>query len=96
MTEAAARERYGHAVQIYQREFQPLFYSLAHSTQTSLIKLVVEAGTDRVLGIHMVGDHAAEVVQSLTVAMQHGVTKRDLDHVIGIHPSSAEEFFDLD
>lgn len=93
LSEAKAREKLGDAIACYQSEFQPLFYSLTDRPQQSLIKLVVDRQTDRVLGVHMVGDHAAEIVQSLAVAVQMGVTKQALDRTIGIHPSSAEELF---
>jgi hypothetical protein len=59
-------------------------------------KLVVEENTDRVLGVHMVGDHAAEIVQSLAVSLRMGITKQAMEQAIGIHPSSAEEFFSLE
>ena len=95
LTEAEAREQYGDAVRCDQTKFQPLFYSLTDRSSQSLIKLVVDSSTDRVLGVHMVGDHAAEIVQSLAVSLQMGVTKQILGQAIGIHPSSAEELFSL-
>lgn len=95
LSEAAARQKFGEAIDCYQSEFQPLFYSLTDRSQQSLIKLVVDRHTDRVLGVHMVGDHAAEIVQSLTVSLQMGVTKQALERTIGVHPSSAEELFSL-
>lgn len=95
MTEAEACEQYGDAVRCYQTEFQPLLYSLIEHSSKSLIKVVVEGATDRVLGVHMVGDYAAEIIQSLAVSLQMGVTKQALDQAIGIHPSSAEELFSL-
>jgi glutathione reductase (NADPH) len=94
LTEAKAREQYG-AVRCDQTEFQPLFYSLTERSTKSLIKLVIDDSTDRILGVHMVGDHAAEIVQSLAVSLQMGVTKQILNQTIGIHPSSAEELFSL-
>jgi len=96
MSEAKARKQYGDVVRCYQTEFQPLFYSLTDRAAKSLVKLVVDNATDRVLGVHMVGDHAAEIVQSLAVSMPVGLTKRALDQAIGIHPSSAEELFALE
>ncbi len=96
MSEATARETYGDAIECYRTEFQPLFYSLTDRSQKSFVKLVVEAQSDRVLGVHMVGDHAGEIVQSLTPALQLGVTKQALDQTIGIHPSSGEEIFSMD
>lgn len=96
ITEAKAREQYSDAVRCYQTELQPLFYSLTDRSPKSLIKLVVDGCNDCVLGVHMVGDHAAEIVQSLAVSLQMGVTKQALDQAIGIHPSSAEELFSID
>ena len=78
-----------------QTEFQPLSYSLTERSTQSLIKLVLDGSTDRILGVHMLGDQAAEIVQSLAVSLQMGVTKQVLDQLIGIHPSSAEELFSL-
>ncbi|HEY9881965.1 MAG TPA: glutathione-disulfide reductase [Thermosynechococcaceae cyanobacterium] len=95
LSEATARKKLGAAIACYQSEFQPLFYSLTDRPQQSLVKLVVEEHTDRVLGVHMVGDHAAEIVQSLAVSLQMGITKQAMEQAIGIHPSSGEEFFSL-
>jgi len=60
--------------------------------ERTLMKLVVDAETDRVLGLHMVGDDAGEITQGFAVAMLMGATKSDFDATIGIHPTSAEEF----
>ncbi|MBW4693995.1 MAG: glutathione-disulfide reductase [Lyngbya sp. HA4199-MV5] len=95
MSEATARKTHGDQVRLYRTEFQPLFYSLTDRHQTNFMKLVVQGDTDRVLGVHMVGDHAGEIVQSLAIALRLGVTKEDLDRAIGIHPSSAEEITSL-
>lgn len=95
MNETAAREQFGEAVQCYRAKFVPMYYSLTDSDEKMLIKLVVNSKTDRVLGIHVVGDRAAEMVQGFAVALAKGATKADFDRTIGIHPSSAEEFFTL-
>ncbi len=94
MTEAKAKEKFGD-VQIYRTEFEPLFYSLTKQDEQAMLKLVVDK-KDKVLGAHMVGEHAAEIVQSLAVAIRQGVTKDDLDATIGIHPTTGEEFLTLD
>ena len=57
-----------------------------------MMKLVVDKNTDRVLGAHMVGDYAAEVMQGVAIAVNMGATKKDFDATVGIHPSAAEEF----
>ena len=96
MTEPQAKAHLGEAaVHCYQRDFQPLFYSLSGQPDRALIKLVVNRATDQVIGIHIVSDHAAEMLQGFALAMQKGITKQDLDRTIGIHPSSAEEIFSM-
>jgi glutathione reductase (NADPH) len=97
LSEAQAQARYGkEGVISYSSEFESLFHSLTHRSQKTLLKLVVQRESDRLIGIHMVGDNAAEIVQSLAIAVQQGMTKAEFDQNIGIHPSSAEEFFSLD
>ncbi|MBD0390318.1 MAG: glutathione-disulfide reductase [Nostoc sp. C3-bin3] len=95
LTEAQAREKFGESVQCYREKFQPLFYSLNRQDEKTLIKLVVEGKSERVLGAHMVGESASEIIQSIAIAIKLGATKRDFDNNIGIHPSSAEEIFSL-
>jgi glutathione reductase (NADPH) len=95
LTEAQARENLGEAVRCYCSRFQPLFDSIAEPEQKTLIKLVVDGNSDRVLGAHMVGEYAAEIIQCLGLALKKGVTKEDFNTMIGIHPSAAEEFFTL-
>lgn len=96
MTEAKAREKYGDAIQCYRTEFEPLLYSMVEQKQPTMMKLVVDGNTNRVLGAHMVGEHAADIIQSLAVAIRKGVTKEDFDATIGIHPTTGEEFLTLD
>ena len=90
-SEAAAREKFG-AVTVFRSEFKALKHTLSGSTERTLMKLVVEDATDRVVGLHMVGADAGEVVQGFAVAMKAGATKAIFDSTIGIHPSAAEEF----
>jgi glutathione reductase (NADPH) len=94
LPEHDARARYPDLA-IYRSVFTPLKHRLSGSAQQSLIKLVVDAQTDRVLGCHMVGGDAAEIIQGFAVALKCGATKRQLDSVIGLHPTSAEEFVTL-
>jgi glutathione reductase (NADPH) len=91
LSEEAARERHG-AVRIFRSEFKALRHTLSGSTERTLMKIVVDAATDRVLGMHMVGEDAGEVVQGFAVAVQAGLTKAALDRTLGIHPTVAEEF----
>ena len=96
MTEADARKKLGDdAVQIYRARFRPLFHSLTGQEERTIVKLVVDANTDKVLGAHMVGEYAGEVIQGVAIAVNMGATKKDFDATVGIHPSSAEEFVTL-
>jgi len=90
-SEADARQKLG-AVTIFKSEFKALKHTLSGSTERTLMKLVVEDATDRVVGLHMVGPDAGEVVQGFAVAMKAGATKAVFDSTIGIHPTAAEEF----
>ncbi len=94
MTEAKAREKFGESVKLYRHSFQPLS-SLTNESEQATMKLVVEGKSERVLGAHMVGENAADIIQSLAVAIRKGITKQDLDESIGIHPTIGEEFLDL-
>lgn len=94
LSEQAARERHG-AVRIYRSDFRPLQHSLSGRSERTLVKLVVDDATDRVLGAHMVGADAGEVIQGFAVALKCGATKAQFDATIGIHPTSAEEFVTL-
>jgi glutathione reductase (NADPH) len=91
MTEAQARATLG-AVKVFRSEFTPLKNTLSGSAERTLMKLVVETATDRVVGLHMVGPDAGEVVQGFAVALKAGATKAVFDGTIGIHPTAAEEF----
>lgn len=95
VTEPEAQTQLGDAVRCYQSEFQPLFHSLSGQNEKALIKLIVNGENDRVIGIHIVGDHAAEILQGFALAMKQGITKQELDRAIGIHPSSGEELFSI-
>lgn len=91
LTEAEARESFG-KLRIYRSEFKPMKHTLSGRDERSLMKLVVEDSTDRVLGIHMVGPESGEIIQGLAVAMKAGATKAHFDSTLGVHPTSAEEF----
>lgn len=93
LTEAQAREKLGNdAVKIYRTRFRPLFHSLTGAAEKTMMKLVVDASTDKVLGAHMVGENAAEIIQGVAIAAKMGATKKDFDATVGIHPTAAEEF----
>jgi glutathione reductase (NADPH) len=94
-SEAEAREKLGDFVQCYCSKFRPLLHSLTKRDEKTLIKLVVDSCSDRVLGAHMVGEGAIEIIQCLALALRLGATKKHFDEAIGIHPSIAEEFLTL-
>ena len=90
-TEEAARENCGE-VDVYRTAFRPLKHTLSGRDEKTMMKLIVERASDRVVGCHMVGDDAGEIVQGLAVALNCNATKADFDRTIGIHPTAAEEF----
>lgn len=91
LSETEARKRY-ERVQVYRSEFRPLKHTLSGSSERSMMKLIVDDASDRVVGLHMVGAEAGEIVQGFAVALKAGATKADFDGTVGIHPTSAEEF----
>jgi glutathione reductase (NADPH) len=92
LTEAQARSRFGNdGVQIFQTRFRPMFYSLPKEEERTMMKLVVETATDRVVGVHMVGPDAAEIIQGVAIAVTKGCTKADFDATMALHPTAAEE-----
>ena len=90
-TEREARERFDQ-VTIYRSEFKPMKHTLSGREERSIMKLVVEDTNNRVVGVHMVGPDAGEIVQGMAIALRCGATKDDFDRTVGIHPTSAEEF----
>jgi len=93
ITEAKAIEKHGEEnIHVFRSRFRSMYYTLPNKDQKTLMKLVVHTETDKILGAHMVGDHAAEIIQGIAIALKMGATKADFDATIGIHPSSAEEF----
>jgi len=91
LTEEEARER-DSAIDVYRSTFRALKQTLTGGEERTLMKLIVDRESDRVLGLHMVGPDAGEIVQGFAVAIKAGATKADFDATIGIHPTSAEEF----
>ena len=91
LTEQEARARHGNVV-IYRSEFRGMKHTLTGRDTRTLMKMVVDGDTDRVLGCHMAGPDAGEIIQGLAVALKAGATKRDFDRTVGIHPTAAEEF----
>jgi glutathione reductase (NADPH) len=93
-SEEAARLRFG-ALRVFKSSFRTLKHTLTPRDEKSFMKLVVDAATDRVVGAHMVGPDAAEIMQGLAIAVKLGATKAQFDATIGIHPTAAEEFVTL-
>ena len=90
-SEAEARQKFGE-IDVYATDFRPMKHTLSGDPERVFMKLIVERATDRVVGLHMVGDAAGEIVQGMAVAMKAGATKAVFDATIGIHPTAAEEF----
>ncbi|MCX7113425.1 MAG: glutathione-disulfide reductase [Proteobacteria bacterium] len=91
LTETEARKRYPD-IDIYQSVFTPMKHTLSGLGEKTLMKMVVNRSNDKVLGIHMVGADAGEIIQGMAVAIRAGATKAVFDSTIGIHPTAAEEF----
>ena len=90
-TESQAHDQFDN-ISVYRADFKALKHTLSGSSERTLMKLIVDNATDRVVGLHMVGPDAGEVVQGFAVAMKAGATKAVFDSTIGIHPTMAEEF----
>ncbi len=90
-SEEEAKEKFGE-IRVFRSEFRPLKHTLSGSTARVFMKLIVEVATDKVIGMHMAGEDAGEIIQGFAVAVKAGVTKAVFDSTIGIHPTAAEEF----
>lgn len=90
LSEEEAREKGD--IRIYQADFRAMKHTLSGSQERTLMKLIVDDATDVVLGAHMVGDDAGEIIQGIAIAVRAGLTKADFDRTVGIHPTGAEEF----
>src|SRR5712692_7582352 len=85
----------GRALDIFRSQFRPMKHTLSGREERTMMKLVVDRRSDRVLGCHMVGADAPELIQGLAIAVKCGATKRQFDQTVGIHPTTAEEFVTL-
>ena len=93
LSEEQAIERHGpEAIRVHRSRFRPMSQALPARDPKVLLKLIVERSSDRVLGVHMVGDHAAEIIQMAAIPIGMGATKADFDRTMALHPSVAEEF----
>lgn len=94
LSEEDARKAYGE-VDVYRTTFRPMRATVSGRDERILMKLVVDAKTDRVVGAHMVGPEAGEIIQGIAIAIKAKATKADFDATVGIHPTAAEEFVTL-
>ena len=90
LTEGQARNQYGN-IKVFSSDFRPMKNVFAGRQERGLYKLVVDAGTDKVLGLHMIGPEAPEILQAAAIAVKAGLTKADFDTTVALHPSMAEE-----
>ena len=94
LSETEAKKRYSD-IDIYKSVFTPMKHTLSGLTEKTLMKMVVRRSNDQVLGVHMVGSEAGEVIQGMAIALRAGASKAVFDSTIGIHPTAAEEFVTL-
>lgn len=94
MTQEEALAHSG-AIRVYKSSFRPMRYTLGDRQVRSMLKLIVDDASDRVVGLHMAGEDAAEITQGFAVAIKMGATKADFDATVGIHPTAAEELVTL-
>ncbi len=92
LSEDAARERHGDAVRVHVARFTPLYYGVTERRVPARMKMVTVGEDERIVGLHVIGDGADEMLQGFAVAVRMGATKRDFDDTVAIHPTSAEEF----
>ena len=91
LSEEGAQAKYSD-ISVYTSDFKPMMQTLGGGNERITMKLIVDQQTDKVIGCHMVGDHAAEIIQGMGIALKAGATKVHFDDTLGIHPSAAEEF----
>ncbi len=95
LTEAEAKVAHGGDLDIYESNFKPMKHTLSGRDERTMMKMIVRRSTDIVLGIHMVGPEAGEIIQGMAVALVAGATKQQFDATVGIHPTAAEELVTL-
>jgi len=92
LTEDEARAEYGDEVAVYSSGFTAMVYALGDKKQRSVMKLITAGKDEQIVGCHVIGDGADEMMQGFAVAIHMGATKKDFDDTVAIHPTSAEEF----
>ena len=91
LTESQARQAYGSNIKVYSSDFRPMKNIFGHRPERGLYKMIVDATTEKVLGIHMIGPDSPEILQAAAIAVKAGLTKADFDATVALHPSMAEE-----
>lgn len=91
LTEAQARAAFGSNIRVYSSDFRPMKNIFGHRPERGLYKMIVDATTEKVLGIHMIGPDSPEILQAAAIAVKAGLTKADFDDTVALHPSMAEE-----
>ena len=91
LTESQARQAFGGNIKVYSSDFRPMKNIFGHRPERGLYKMIVEATSEKVLGIHMIGPEAPEILQAAAIAVKAGLTKADFDATVALHPSMAEE-----
>ncbi|VAV98353.1 Glutathione reductase [hydrothermal vent metagenome] len=92
LSEAEARGKYGDDIQVFRSEYKSMKFTLSGRPERSLMKMIVQKSTDKVIGVHIIGPDSAEIIQGIAIAMKCGATKAQFDATVAVHPSSAEEF----
>jgi glutathione reductase (NADPH) len=95
LTEGQARDRYGDAIQVYIRRFTPLYHGLIRHKVRAMVKMITAGRDEKIVGCHIMGPRAEEMLQGFAVAIRMGATKRDFDDTVAIHPTGAEEVLNL-
>ncbi|NOR35802.1 MAG: glutathione-disulfide reductase, partial [Woeseiaceae bacterium] len=92
LSESNARAEFGDSVKVYTSAFTPMYYALGAKKQRSVMKLITAGDDEKIVGCHVIGDGADEMLQGFAVAIRMGATKADFDDTVAIHPTNAEEF----
>jgi glutathione reductase (NADPH) len=82
-------------IELFKSTFKPMKHTISGRDETTFMKLIVDKASDRVVGIHMMGPDAGEIIQGMAIALKAGATKAMFDSTIGIHPTAAEEFVSM-
>jgi glutathione reductase (NADPH) len=91
LTEEQARSQYGNAIRIHQTRFRPMYHAFTHRQPETVMKRVCVDPEEKIVGCHLIGEGADEMLQGFAVAIRMGATKRNFDDTVAIHPTSAEE-----